>query len=196
MDNCIFCNKFNDIIYENSDWIAIYDKYPVSEGHVLIISKQHHKDYFDLSVEETLSLNGFINIIKKKLDNEFHPDGYNIGCNCGEAAGQTIEHFHLHIIPRYNGDVEDPKGGVRGVIPEKKNYQKDNTPWYKRLSWNTDGIEKINGNIYEWIDGKTLECHCYNCDLFKENYECCLKYCKRPKETFHGYYKRKEITNE
>ena len=57
MDNCIFCNKFNDIIYENSDWIAIYDKYPVSEGHVLIISKQHHKDYFDLSVEETLSLN-------------------------------------------------------------------------------------------------------------------------------------------
>ena len=121
MDDCIFCNELK-IIYEDAFWKAIYDKYPVSKGHVLIISKKHFENYFDLGVNELFSLHMTIQNVKKIIDKNYHPDGYNIGCNCGEAAGQTINHFHLHIIPRYKGDIDNPKGGIRGVIPNKQNY--------------------------------------------------------------------------
>ena len=124
MDNCVFCKDFdkNRIIYEDSTWVAIYDNYPVSKGHVLVIPKRHCETYFDLNFIELESVSVTIGIIKKLLDKKFNPDGYNIGMNCGEAAGQTVMHCHIHIIPRYNGDCENPRGGVRGVIPSKQNY--------------------------------------------------------------------------
>jgi diadenosine tetraphosphate (Ap4A) HIT family hydrolase len=127
MENCIFCNieqtvDKDRIVYQDSSWIAIYDNYPVSKGHVLLIPKRHCETYFDLNYVELVSLGVTIGVIKFILNNKFNPDGYNIGVNCGEAAGQTVKHCHIHIIPRYKGDMEDPRGGVRGVIPEKQKY--------------------------------------------------------------------------
>jgi diadenosine tetraphosphate (Ap4A) HIT family hydrolase len=127
MENCIFCNieqtvDKDRIVYQDSSWIAIYDNYPVSKGHVLLIPKRHCETYFDLNYIELVSLGVTIGVIKFILNNKFNPDGYNIGVNCGEAAGQTVKHCHIHIIPRYKGDMEDPRGGVRGVIPEKQKY--------------------------------------------------------------------------
>jgi diadenosine tetraphosphate (Ap4A) HIT family hydrolase len=124
MDNCVFCKDFdkNRIIYEDSTWVAIYDNYPVSKGHVLVIPKRHCETYFDLNFIELESVSVTIGIVKRLLDKKFKPDGYNIGINCGEAAGQTVKHCHIHIIPRYKGDMEDPRGGVRGVIPEMQKY--------------------------------------------------------------------------
>lgn len=127
MENCPFCNieKLIDkdrIVYQDSSWIAIYDNYPVSKGHVLLIPKRHCETYFNLNYVELASLGVTIGAIKLILNKKFNPDGYNIGVNCGEAAGQTVKHCHIHIIPRYKGDMEDPRGGVRGVIPEKQKY--------------------------------------------------------------------------
>ena len=127
METCPFCNieKAIDesrIIYQDSTWIAILDNYPVSKGHTLLIPKRHCKTYFDLNFIELESVGVTIGVIKRLLDTKYNPDGYNIGINCGEAAGQTVHHCHIHIIPRYNGDCENPTGGVRGVIPEKQHY--------------------------------------------------------------------------
>lgn len=124
MNDCPFCNiKDNvNVIYQDSSWIAVYDNYPVSKGHVLLIPKRHVKTYFELNYVELASVGVNIGIIKRLLDKKFKPTGYNIGINCGESAGQTIPHCHIHIIPRYDGDVEDPRGGVRGCIPEKMKY--------------------------------------------------------------------------
>ena len=121
---CEFCKEIEKdrIVYEDGTWMAILDNYPVSEGHTLLIPKRHCETYFNLNSNECYTLNATIGVVKMLLDEKYHPDGYNIGCNCGEAAGQSIMHFHLHIIPRYKGDVENPRGGVRGVIPSKQNY--------------------------------------------------------------------------
>ena len=122
-NNCVFCKiDKKRILFETSEWIAIYDAYPVSKGHTLLIPKEHYETYFDLPNQLKESLQFRLKQVKEILDNEFHPNGYNIGCNCGEAAGQTVMHFHMHIIPRYKGDCENPRGGVRGVIPSKQNY--------------------------------------------------------------------------
>lgn len=120
-------NKFlnipeGDIVYKSKYFFAIRDRFPVSKGHTLIISKEQKADYFDLSMEEKQELPLVIDEIQKRLVKEFEPDGYNIGMNCGEAAGQTIFHFHCHIIPRYKGDMEDPRGGVRHSIKGKGYY--------------------------------------------------------------------------
>ena len=124
---CIFCDLIKSIdkdrvIYQDSTWIAILDGYPVSEGHTLLIPKRHCETYFDLDLVESDSLAAAIKVVKAILDARYKPNGYNIGANCGEAAGQTVPHCHIHIIPRYNRDVENPRGGVRGVIPNKQNY--------------------------------------------------------------------------
>ncbi|SRR6056297_1924313 len=121
--SCPFCNINEDkIIAKNKFSYAIYDKYPVNKGHILIISKEHIRDYFDASTEVREAIFDLMEDCKSLLDNKYNPDGYNIGFNCGKEAGQTIMHFHLHLIPRYEGDIEDPTGGVRGVIPEKRVY--------------------------------------------------------------------------
>ena len=109
-------------LFENSVGFVIFDSFPVNKGHCLIVPHRIYSDYFDSTSEEIEGFNELIFITKKYLDNEFHPNGFNIGINCGESAGQTVMHMHIHLIPRYQGDVEDPTGGVRGVIPLKQKY--------------------------------------------------------------------------
>lgn len=121
--NCIFCNlKWFEIIYENDACVAVYDKYPVNPGHVLVIPKRHIETCFDLKPYEVERMYYAAMKAKEEIEKKFSPDGYNIGFNCGESGGQTINHCHMHIIPRYKGDVENPRGGIRGVIPNKKEY--------------------------------------------------------------------------
>lgn len=123
--SCAFCNISPDeIIIENEYSFAKYDKYPVNLGHVLIIPKRHFANYFDSTHEEKLAILDLVDKCKTLLDKKYYPDGYNIGINCGQEAGQTIFHLHIHLIPRYVGDIKDPTGGVRGVIPHKRIYEK------------------------------------------------------------------------
>ena len=120
---CPFCNiSKEDILLENEYAVAIFDKFPVSKGHVLIVTKRHTKTFFDLEYIEKLAVFKLLDEVKAYLDNLYWPDGYNVGFNAEKAAGQTVPHFHLHVIPRYNGDVENPRGGIRGCIPEKMKY--------------------------------------------------------------------------
>lgn len=120
MSNCPFCQP--DLFLENEFCYARFDLYPVSHGHSLIIPKRHVETWFDMTPQEQSSAIQLIEKAKAYLDIKFQPAGYNIGVNCGEVAGQTIPHAHIHLIPRYQGDMPDPKGGVRGVIPEKQKY--------------------------------------------------------------------------
>ena len=119
---CPFCNSEREIISESELSFAIYDAFPVNKGHALIIPKRHTASFFDLSYEEQSDCIFILNKVKQIIQEKYNPDGFNIGININEAAGQTVPHVHIHIIPRYNGDVEEPRGGVRGVIPGKKNY--------------------------------------------------------------------------
>jgi len=120
-DSCPFC-QIQHIILRNSLAVAVYDKYPVSPGHLLIIPMRHIADYFDATKDELQAMCDLIKQGKVLLDRERQPDGYNIGVNCGEAAGQTVMHLHIHLIPRYLGDLANPRGGVRGVIPDRRIY--------------------------------------------------------------------------
>lgn len=110
------------IIYRGNYFFMIYDAYPVSKNHLLIISNEIRDDYFSLMEVEQQELTKMINKAKEIIEKEIKPDGYNIGMNCGEASGQTVMHFHCHIIPRFNGDVENPRGGVRHCIMGKGYY--------------------------------------------------------------------------
>jgi diadenosine tetraphosphate (Ap4A) HIT family hydrolase len=110
------------LIAETATAYAIFDKFPVSAGHALIIPKKHYASYFELSFKEQSACWFMLNFVKDILDERFNPDGFNVGININETAGQTIPHVHIHLIPRYKGDVENPEGGVRGVIPEKRYY--------------------------------------------------------------------------
>jgi diadenosine tetraphosphate (Ap4A) HIT family hydrolase len=118
---CPFCNS-DDPILENSLAYARYDLYPVNKGHLLVIPKRHYGDFFDSSPEELDAIFSILWEERRMLDAEYGPDGYNVGVNCGTVSGQTIPHVHVHLIPRYAGDVEDPLGGVRGVIPARQKY--------------------------------------------------------------------------
>ena len=128
MDNnnpCLFCDKENQkfkLIKENDFCVARFDEFPVSLGHTLIIPKKHIVSFFDLKDEEVVQMFSLINEAKDIIKREYNPDGFNIGTNDGEAAGRTIHHLHMHLIPRYIGDVENPRGGVRHVIPAKGLY--------------------------------------------------------------------------
>jgi len=110
------------IIYRNEYFFIIKDAFPVSPGHMLIISNDVKVDYFELSKLERDNLSATILKAKELIETDYAPDGYNIGMNCGETAGQTVFHFHCHVIPRYKGDMEKPRGGVRHCIPGKGNY--------------------------------------------------------------------------
>lgn len=121
--DCVFCDINKEkIIYETSCWFAMFDEYPVNQGHVLLIPKRHVESVFELNEEEKTTLVDSIKDIESLLIRFFDIDGFNIGINQGKAAGQTINHLHIHIIPRYDGDASNPRGGVRGVIPEKQDY--------------------------------------------------------------------------
>jgi diadenosine tetraphosphate (Ap4A) HIT family hydrolase len=121
VNNCVFCGD-QDKVLENTQCFAIYDRFPVSKGHMLIIPKRHFPNYFEATKDELVGLDKMIFEAQKKINSIYNPDGYNIGINCGEVAGQTVMHTHIHLIPRYTDDVADPRGGIRGVIPTKQKY--------------------------------------------------------------------------
>ena len=121
---CLFCNvKESGCDYENDLAYASYDTYPVSKDHCLIIPKRHIKDYFDLSNEELIACDQLVKIVKDEIiSKDYSVRGFNLGTNIGKASGQSIFHCHFHLIPRREGDVENPQGGVRSVIPSKQHY--------------------------------------------------------------------------
>lgn len=119
--NCIFCGEVTKVI-ENDLAFAHYDSYPVNPGHCLIIPRRHVAEYFQATDEEKAAIWALVDEMKVIIDREFKPDGYNVGINIGKAGGQSVPHIHIHMIPRYDGDMEDPRGGVRGVIPHKQKY--------------------------------------------------------------------------
>ncbi|MDZ7737327.1 MAG: HIT family protein [Gammaproteobacteria bacterium] len=121
--SCLFCEIEQDrILQEDEFCFAVRDGFPVSEGHTLIITKRHIGSFFETTEEEKLALLKALELAKTDLDREYGPSAYNIGINDGTAAGQTVPHLHLHLIPRYKGDSVDPRGGVRWVIPDKAAY--------------------------------------------------------------------------
>ena len=133
MNNCFFCKlregkvagkakEPNKYILENELALGRFDDFPVNPGHFEVIPKRHVPTIFDTTNEEKLAMFDLIDKAKTMIDKKYNPDGYNIGINCGESAGQTVMHLHIHLIPRYKGDVENPRGGIRGIIPEKQSY--------------------------------------------------------------------------
>jgi len=123
-NNCPFCKAESEreIIASTSLSFAFFDGFPVSPGHALIIPRRHVASFFDLTKDEQQDMLKLADCVKSIIDEKYQPDGYNVGVNVGEAAGQSIFHVHMHLIPRYKGDVSNPRGGVRGVIPSKQNY--------------------------------------------------------------------------
>lgn len=121
--DCPFCNLDNTrIICQEKLVIALSDGYPISPGHTLIIPKRHIASLFDASDEEQMALLHALGTARTELNRQYAPDGYNIGINDGLAAGQTVMHLHIHLIPRYTGDCLDPRGGVRWIFPDKAIY--------------------------------------------------------------------------
>jgi len=122
---CLFCEKMKtqEILIENDFSFAILDSYPVSKGHTLVIPKRHVADYFEMTETERNAVHDLLRIRRKQLlETDPSIDGFNVGVNTGKAAGQTVFHCHIHLIPRRLGDTHHPKGGVRGVIPNKMSY--------------------------------------------------------------------------
>ena len=121
---CLFCNiSNNDFELENELAYASYDTYPVSKYHALIVPKRHVENYFELNSEEVLACDDLLKKLKKKLEIiDDTIEGFNVGSNSGKTAGQSINHCHIHLIPRRSGDVENPQGGVRSVIAYKQHY--------------------------------------------------------------------------
>ena len=124
---CLFCNiKESEVAHQNELVYASYDSYPVSENHCLIIPKRHINNYFDLSKDELIACDDLIRIVKDEITKRDKTvKGFNLGTNIGKVSGQSIFHCHFHLIPRRQGDVENPQGGVRSVIPNKQHYKRE-----------------------------------------------------------------------
>lgn len=121
---CPFCQRIaaGDPLLGRELAVAFPDGFPLSPGHTLVIPRRHEADYFSLSDEEKVAVWRLVDEVRRVLDKGLHPDGYNIGLNAGAAAGQTVEHAHIHVIPRYRGDVADPRGGIRWIFPERARW--------------------------------------------------------------------------
>ena len=122
---CVFCEKLQkgEILLKNELAFAVLDAYPVAPGHTLVLPIRHVADYFYLTDRERNAIHEIVRLRRTQiLEQDRAVSGFNIGANCGEVAGQTIFHCHVHLIPRRKGDTPDPRGGVRGVIPEKMHY--------------------------------------------------------------------------
>jgi diadenosine tetraphosphate (Ap4A) HIT family hydrolase len=124
--DCVFCSNEmrKRLVCESFQAFAVEDKFPISKGHTLVIPKYHEANYFDLPFQHQKSCWQLVNYIKDILIKRYNPDGFNIGININDTAGQTVKHCHIHVIPRYKGDCEDPTGGVRALFPDKQNYLK------------------------------------------------------------------------
>jgi diadenosine tetraphosphate (Ap4A) HIT family hydrolase len=122
-DKCPFCEPDADQVWlEDEDGIVLSDAFPVSDGHTLVVPRQHVASIYELPADVQAGLWSLVAEARSRLNDDLAPDGFNIGLNDGLAAGQTILHAHIHIIPRHGGDVADPRGGVRWIIPEKARY--------------------------------------------------------------------------
>jgi diadenosine tetraphosphate (Ap4A) HIT family hydrolase len=126
-NTCPFCRRIEarEIVAENDLAAALVDAFPVTPGHRLIVPRRHESDFFSLGEDEQKAMLDLVKIVKAGLELEHRPDAYNIGINAGREAGQTLFHVHLHLIPRYRGDVADPRGGIRWIFPEKARYWRD-----------------------------------------------------------------------
>ena len=123
---CPFCAvEARRIIYQGELTVAVMDGFPVSPGHTLIIPRRHIASLFEATTKEQLELLHVLSAVRTGIMQDFHPDGFNIGINDGGAAGQTVMHLHIHLIPRYKGDQPDPRGGVRWIFPDKAAYWKN-----------------------------------------------------------------------
>ena len=125
MQDCIFCRVIDstNIVLENNFAISVFDKFPVTNGHILVIPKRHFADFFEITAEEYNAVLDLLHEMRSRLmDTDSTIDGFNIGINVGQAAGQTVMHCHIHLIPRRSGDIDNPRGGIRGVIPGKRIY--------------------------------------------------------------------------
>lgn len=120
-DQCPFCSLTN-FVTSNSVGLVLRDAFPLTEGHTLIVPRRHIASLFEMTAVEQAKLWQLVDEVRSALVEQFHPDAFNIGINDGKAAGQTIPHAHIHVVPRYRGDVADPRGGVRWVIPQKAAY--------------------------------------------------------------------------
>ena len=120
---CPFCPiKDREILADHPLAAAITDSFPLTQGHTLIVPRRHVASFFELTTNERLAILGLLDQAKATLDTKYSPDGFNIGVNDGAAAGQTVMHVHIHLIPRYKGDADDPRGGVRWIFPRKADY--------------------------------------------------------------------------
>ncbi|MFB6181688.1 MAG: HIT family protein [Candidatus Magasanikbacteria bacterium] len=127
-DSCLFCNKNsdeNEIICENELFYARYDNFPVVKGHCEIVPKEHTESLFDLESDELKKMFELLKKTKEKLQDKYSPDAYNIGVNDGKEAGRTIDHLHVHLIPRYEGDVKNRAGGIRNMFPSEDEYAEE-----------------------------------------------------------------------
>ena len=123
MNACPFCTLPPErILLTSAHGLIIRDGYPISPGHTLVIPRRHVDSFFNLTADERVDLLGLLDQAKAGIEKEFKPDTYNVGINDGPAAGQTVPHLHIHLIPRYTGDVPDARGGVRWIIPGKADY--------------------------------------------------------------------------
>lgn len=121
--DCPFCHLEKSRIHLESEFaVALFDAFPITQGHCLVVPKRHVASLFELPDEEQVAVWKLVSRVRDKLNNELKPDGFNVGVNEGQAAGQTVMHCHVHVIPRRDGDVADPRGGVRWVIPDKARY--------------------------------------------------------------------------
>ena len=120
---CPFCPpKDHEVLHAHELAVAIKDSFPLTRGHSLVVPRRHVASFFELSGDERLAVLELLDLAKAALDKEYAPDAYNIGINDGAAAGQTVMHLHVHLIPRYKGDTDDPRGGVRWIFPKKAEY--------------------------------------------------------------------------
>lgn len=116
---CIFCELDREVLADNARAIAVLDKFPVSPGHALVLPRRHVETIWELDADEYAQCFELVRALRPVLETRFNPDGYNVGVNCGAAAGQSVWHAHIHVIPRYAGDHPDPLGGVRCVVPRR-----------------------------------------------------------------------------
>lgn len=127
MRSCPFCEKVqgHELLVENETAVAFFDSFPLSPGHTLVVPRRLESDFFSLTGTEEMALWRAVRAVRVELEARYAPCGYNLGVNVGQAAGQTVEHVHMHVIPRYLGDVADPRGGIRWMIPAKARYWND-----------------------------------------------------------------------
>jgi diadenosine tetraphosphate (Ap4A) HIT family hydrolase len=122
--DCVFCEKIRggDVLAQDATAVAFADAFPLTAGHTLIVSRRHEPDFLALSEDEHAAIWRLVGQVRAMVGQQHRPHGYNLGVNVGDVAGQTVGHAHLHVIPRYAGDVPEPRGGIRWIIPAKARY--------------------------------------------------------------------------